>query len=423
MYVLISYAMSFAIVFISWIFPSISKIYNETLPSLAFEILLTFLSIGMPFFVLHLIFKKEKITTDLPFGTTHNKEIAKYLVMVFLPVMVLSAIAINYASALFQEILGLEFTSSVSEITLKGGKETLLGVLSMAVVPAIIEETVIRGIVMQPLRKYGDKYAIIASALLFAVMHGNMVQIPYTVIGGLLLGYLAVITGSLWPSIVLHFINNLYSVIVVSVNDNFGENASTIVTVIILIGFAVIGIIGTVKLTKMKYRITEDWLEDIFGNLFEMMDEQELRALPMKEIATAKYPVEMLSHHFGDLMCNAIRKNMEFISTDVKIDMEGYTRQTSAEKVSRIKGAMIYFEPMFCAKDFGVTEISELWLLEDGRFAEITSVSFIKDELVHVHRKFRKIVKRRKDIWFAAQDLFDSLYLMLKWYTESIIKD
>ena len=173
----------------------------------------------------------------------------------------------------------------------------------------------------------------------------------------------------------------------------------------------------------MKYRITEDWLEDIFGNLFEMMDEQELRALPMKEIATAKYPVEMLSHHFGDLMCNAIRKNMEFISTDVKIDMEGYTRQTSAEKVSRIKGAMIYFEPMFCAKDFGVKEISELWLLEDGRFAEITSVSFIKDELVHVHRKFRKIVKRRKDIWFAAQDLFDSLYLMLKWYTESIIKD
>ena len=84
---------------------------------------------------------------------------------------------------------------------------------------------------------------------------------------------------------------------------------------------------------------------------------------------------------------------------------------------------MIYFEPMFCAKDFGVTEISELWLLEDGRFAEITSVSFIKDELLHVHRKFRKIDKRRKDIWFVAQDLFDSLYLMLKWYTESIIKD
>ena len=254
MYVLISYAMSFLIVLISWAFPSISKIYNETLPSLAFEIILTFLSIGVPFFVLHLIFKKEKIAKELPFGTTYNTETALYLVMVCLPLMVLSAIAINYVSAIFQEILGLEFTSSVSDISLKGAKETLLGVLSVAVVPALIEETVIRGIVLQPLRKYGDKYAIIASALLFAVMHGNMVQIPYTVIGGLLLGFLAVTTGSLWPSIILHFINNLYSVIVLSVNDNFGETASTIVTGIMLLAFAVVGIIGIVKLTKMKYK-------------------------------------------------------------------------------------------------------------------------------------------------------------------------
>ena len=156
----------------------------------------------------------------------------------------------------FQEILGLEFISSVNEITLNGGKETILGVLSIAVVPAIIEETIIRGIVMQPLRKYGDKYAIIASALLFAVLHGNMVQIPYTVIGGMLLGYLAVATGSLWPSIVLHFINNLYSVIALSVNDNFGEKQSAVVTAIMLITFAVVGIIGIIKFMKLKYKVT-----------------------------------------------------------------------------------------------------------------------------------------------------------------------
>lgn len=256
MYVLISYALSFIIVGISWVFPSISKIYNETLPSLAFEIILTFLAIGVPFFVLHLIFKKDKIAKELPFGTTYDKKVATNLVMVCLPLMVLSAIAINYASAFFQEILGLEFTSNVSDISLKGIKESLLGVLSIAVVPALIEETVIRGIVLQPLRKYGDKYAIIASALLFAVMHGNMVQIPYTVIGGLLLGFLTVTTGSLWPSIILHFINNLYSVIVLSVSDNFGDTASTIVTVVMLLTFAVVGVIGVINLIKMKYKVT-----------------------------------------------------------------------------------------------------------------------------------------------------------------------
>lgn len=256
MYVLISYALSFAIVLISWVFPAINKIYNETLPSLAFDIILTFLSIGVPFFVLHLIFKKEKIANELPFGTTYNSEHAKYLVMVLLPVMVFSAIAINYISAIFQSIFGIEFTSSVSDINLGGIKETLLGVISVAVVPALIEELVIRGIILQPLRKYGDKYAIIASALVFAVMHGNMIQIPYTVIGGLLLGYLAVTTGSLWPSIILHFINNLYSVIVLSVDSNFGETASTIVTVGMLLVFVVVGVIGILKLTKLNYKFT-----------------------------------------------------------------------------------------------------------------------------------------------------------------------
>lgn len=173
----------------------------------------------------------------------------------------------------------------------------------------------------------------------------------------------------------------------------------------------------------MNYKVTEEWLEEVFGNLFEMMDEQELRRLAIPKIASAEEPVEVLSEFLGYRMCDAIRKNIEVIPTDVKIDMEGYTRQTSAEKVSRMKGAMLYYEPIFCAKGSGITELSELWLLEDGRLAEITSVCFIKDELVHVHRKFRKIVKRKKDIWFTAQNLLDSLYLMLIWYTESIIDD
>lgn len=256
MYVLISYALSFAIVGISWVYPSINKIYNETLPMLAFDILLSLSSIGVPFLILHLIQRKEKVAEELPFGTTYNREVAKNLIMVSLPLMILSAIAINFVSSLFQEIIGIEFTSSVSDMSLKGVRETILGSFSVAVIPAIIEETVIRGIVMQPLRKYGDKFAIVASALLFAVMHGNMVQIPYTIIGGLLLGYLAVATGSLWPSIILHFINNMYSVVVLSVNDNISEGASAIVTGVMLICFTVCGIIGVMNLIKMKYKMS-----------------------------------------------------------------------------------------------------------------------------------------------------------------------
>ena len=202
------------------------------------------------------MFAAASISEILPFGTTYNRDLAINLVMVFIPVMIMSALGINSISAVIQDFLGIEFTSSVGDISLKGMKETFLGVLSIAVVPAVVEETVIRGIVMQPLRRFGDKFAIIASAVLFACMHGNMVQIPYTVVGGMLLGYLAVATGSLWPSIVLHFVNNLYSVIVLSTNDNFGENVSVIAVVIMLITFTAVGVFGLIRLIKLRYKVT-----------------------------------------------------------------------------------------------------------------------------------------------------------------------
>ena len=83
-----------------------------------------------------------------------------------------------------------------------------------------------------------------------------MVQIPYTVVGGLLLGYLAVATGSLWPSVILHFVNNLYSVVVIVTNDNYGENASVLAIALMLIAFAIIGVVGVVRLIKLKYKVT-----------------------------------------------------------------------------------------------------------------------------------------------------------------------
>lgn len=256
LYVTISYGFSFLLMLISWVFPSISRLYLETSATLAFEILVTVFAILIPFFIIHLSMKKEKISEILPFGTTYNKDLAINLVMIFIPIMIMSALGINSISAVIQDFLGIEFTSSVGDISLKGIKETFLGVLSIAVVPAVVEETVIRGIVMQPLRRFGDKFAIIASAVLFACMHGNMVQIPYTVVGGMLLGYLAVATGSLWPSVILHFVNNLYSVIVLSTNDNFGENVSVIAVVIMLITFTAVGVFGLIRLIKLRYRVT-----------------------------------------------------------------------------------------------------------------------------------------------------------------------
>ena len=81
-----------------------------------------------------------------------------------------------------------------------------------AVFPAVIEEFAFRGVVLQTLRRYGDRFAIFSTALIFGCMHGNIPQILFNVLYGLVLGYAAVITNTIWASMSLHFINNFFIV-------------------------------------------------------------------------------------------------------------------------------------------------------------------------------------------------------------------
>ena len=84
---------------------------------------------------------------------------------------------------------------------------------------------------MQSLRRYGDRFAVIMSSFVFALMHGNMVQIPFAFIAGIALGYAVIKTGSLWTGIIVHFINNSMAVLSMVAFDNLSERGSTIFTV------------------------------------------------------------------------------------------------------------------------------------------------------------------------------------------------
>lgn len=79
--------------------------------------------------------------------------------------------------------------------------------LYACIVAPIFEELAFRGVLLSSLRHYGKGFAIMASAFLFAIFHGNLVQSPYAFLCGLILGYAAVEFSLLW-SIVLHLFNN-----------------------------------------------------------------------------------------------------------------------------------------------------------------------------------------------------------------------
>ncbi len=82
-------------------------------------------------------------------------------------------------------------------------------ILVMALLPAICEELAYRGFILSGLRHMGHKWGAIAlSAIFFGVAHGLLQQSIMASALGMVLGYIAVQTGSLFPGVLLHFLHN-----------------------------------------------------------------------------------------------------------------------------------------------------------------------------------------------------------------------
>lgn len=87
------------------------------------------------------------------------------------------------------------------------------------------EELLYRGFVLQYLRSYGKTFAIVFAAMLFGLMHGNVIQLPKAILCGILFGYLAA-EYSLFVSIAIHILTNLTAVFVNELgaaDEVFGE--------------------------------------------------------------------------------------------------------------------------------------------------------------------------------------------------------
>ena len=86
-------------------------------------------------------------------------------------------------------------------------------VLVIALVPAVCEELAFRGFILSGFRHLGHKWrAIIYSALLFGLTHGILQQSLIACLLGMVLGYLAVQSGSILPGMVFHVVHNTLAV-------------------------------------------------------------------------------------------------------------------------------------------------------------------------------------------------------------------
>ncbi|MDD3393197.1 MAG: CPBP family intramembrane metalloprotease [Anaerotignum sp.] len=85
--------------------------------------------------------------------------------------------------------------------------------ITMAILPALLEELSLRGVFLSGYRRLGTWKAIFCTALLFGFLHMNPQQFLYAFFAGLFFCFLVERTGSIWASIIPHFIINATNVI------------------------------------------------------------------------------------------------------------------------------------------------------------------------------------------------------------------
>lgn len=128
-----------------------------------------------------------------------------------------------------------------------------LNLFTYAILPGLVEETVFRGWILGALRPFGERRALLLSALIFGLMHGNLTQVPFAFLLGMLFGFLYLRTGRLWIGMVIHALNNALSVVLDYVSENMGLTENTYILVQLSV-FAVLVIIGCTAAFILRHR-------------------------------------------------------------------------------------------------------------------------------------------------------------------------
>lgn len=90
----------------------------------------------------------------------------------------------------------------------------VLTLFAGAVLTPLGEELLFRGVIAHALMRWGAPIAVPVSAAIFALAHGIDYVLPVAFVIGLIAALLFRATGSIWPGVVVHAINNTYTIVV-----------------------------------------------------------------------------------------------------------------------------------------------------------------------------------------------------------------
>ncbi len=177
--------------------------------------------------------------------------------------------------------LGIEITPKVPEISTFSSY--LGGVFTMCLLPAVFEEVLFRGVVLNYFRQFGKKSAIIFSSLLFAMMHFDFSNFFATFVLGIVLATIVCRSNRTIYSMIAHFTVNFTSVTTTYImSTELGADylLDTQLVLIIVAIPALIYLMGLFKssVSPLPYKDQEQY-EMIVEKIYPINEENSIRII------------------------------------------------------------------------------------------------------------------------------------------------
>lgn len=119
----------------------------------------------------------------------------------------------------------------------------------IAIMPAVFEEIMFRGLLLNCCQNgMGSIRTILVTGFCFSLFHASPEQTVYQFIAGCAFAFIAIRSGSILPSIVMHFINNAL-IVILAACDKFDEAGNLMISntgFIILTVFSALSFVGAV---------------------------------------------------------------------------------------------------------------------------------------------------------------------------------
>ena len=167
-----------------------------------------------------------------------------------------------------------EFQETMKQITAGAFWSCFLGT---AIFAPIFEEWCVRGMVLRGLlTRKKPFWAILISALFFCIMHLNPWQGIEALIIGMIMGYVYFKTGSLLLTMLIHFVNNAFSVIAAHIDSLKDYQGLYWVEVMDKSSYTILYIIACIILLACLYAFSRIKLENPWGNIDRIPAADEL---------------------------------------------------------------------------------------------------------------------------------------------------